>query len=130
MELKMSDKIDTSGSTTFHIDYRSPPSGIGNITTKDGKNILITEIDCGPKDMDQAKQFIKEEYWPDEVIHIPIESGINWQLARSTLINVLDEQEVEYVYDSELYYELYDDYDSPNACIFTLKNWIKEHQLG
>ena len=125
----MSDKIDTSGSNTFYIDYRSPPSGIGNITTKDGKNILITETDCGPKNMDEAKKFIKEEHWPDEVIHIPIESGINWQLARSMLVNILVEKEVEYAYDTELYYELYDDYDSPNTCIFTLKNWTKEQAL-
>ena len=46
--------MDLSTTTWYNPDYRSAPSGIGFIHKPDGSEILITDSDCGPKDMEEA----------------------------------------------------------------------------
>ena len=115
-------------SNYFSIDYRSCPSGIGKISFTNGDTILITEADCGPKDMEQARSCIKEEHLPTEVINIPLEGGIHYKLVHQVLYTILRENDVRYVYDTEFAYDVCDrDVNDDNSPIFELEDWIEQH---
>ena len=57
----MKNSIDLKTSTHFVIDYRSLPSGIGHINYESGDVVLVTEASCGPQNLTEAKEKIKEE---------------------------------------------------------------------
>ena len=102
----------------FSIDYRTLPSGIGHIVFPNEDMILVTDQGCGPKDMMEATQKIKEEFLPTSVTHIPLNSSEYWELSQDVLIRVLRDQGVKYVYDTEMGYE----YNDGNAT-FSIDAW-------
>lgn len=118
-------KKDLLNSTYFTIDYRSPPTGIGSINFENGDEILVTELDSGPKDMEEAKKYIKEEYWPTAVNHIPFNMGQYWKEGQAALNAILYTHKVKYVIDSELAYECKELVENLDHHVFTLENWIK-----
>ena len=108
----------------FSIDYRSPPSGMGQIidTTKPEKigdrynHILITYSGCGPAydpTYNLTKHFTsqeaEEEGWAGPVLE--------------EIIQFLRDQKVTHVYDSELsYHHEGGDQEDFNG-LFTLDRW-------
>jgi len=116
-------KLDSS--TYFVIDYRSAPSGIGTIYFSSGRSILVTEGDCGPRDMDEARDQIKEEFLPSEVCSIPFSMGEHWDEGNLELGKILVRNDVQYVVDSELAYEFEDLVESMDQRVFTIQNWFK-----
>lgn len=115
-------------SNYFTIDYRSCPNGIGMINFSNGNTILITEADCGPKNMEQAKLEIKEEYLPTDIIHIPLEGGIHYELVHQVLYQILRDHNVHYVFDTEFAYEVCNrDVFDDNSPIFETEDWIAQH---
>ena len=115
-------------SNYFSVDYRSCPSGIGKINFTNGDTMLITEVDCGPKDMEQAKLSIREEYLPTDIVHIPLEGGIHYKLVHQVLYQILRDNDVRYVYDTEFAYDVCDrDVNDDNSPIFELEDWIEQH---
>ena len=89
--------MDLSTTTWYNPDYRSAPSGIGFIHKPDGSEILITDSDCGPKDMEEAKKYFKPEYVPAAVEHLP---GEFWDL-RGDFFEILKKHGVTHVVDYE-----------------------------
>ena len=116
-------KLDSS--THFVIDYRSCPSGVGTIYFSSGRSVLVTEGDCGPKSMDEARAMIKEEFLPTEVCSIPFSMGEFWDEGNLELGKILVRNDVQYVVDSELAYEFEDLVESFDQRVFTIKSWLK-----
>jgi hypothetical protein len=112
--------INLKDHTHFIIDYRSLPSGIGSIVFPNDNTILVTDQDCGPKDMSEASQQINEEFLPTSVSHIPFNTSEHWEVGQSALSTILEHHNVEYVYDSEMGYE----FNNGNTT-FTLNQWIE-----
>ena len=120
----MENKIDLKYSTHFVIDYRSLPTGIGHINYESGDVVLVTEAGTGPQDLAEAKEKIKEEFWPSSVNNIPFHMGEYWEEGQAALKAILNTHEVEYVIDSELAYERNDLVENMDQHIFTLQNWL------
>jgi len=110
----------------FSIDYRSPPSGMGQIidTTKPEKigdrynHILITYSGCGPAYdpiYNMTKHFpsqeAEEEGWAGPVLE--------------DIIQFLRDQKVTHVYDSELSYEYEGGHEIDFEGLFTLDRWVE-----
>ena len=112
-------------STSFQIDYRSIPSGIGHINYEGGDVVLVTEADSGPKDMEGARKVFKEEHLPSSIDHIPFSMGEYWDEGQAALKAILCTHRVDYVIDSELSFEFPDLVEDMEYHIFTLKNWLK-----
>lgn len=131
----MKNKIDLKYSTHFVIDYRSLPSGIGLIIYPSGNTVLLTELSCGPKDMNEAKKVIKEEFLPSTVNHIPFKMGTYWREGQAALEAILKTHDVQYVVDSELANQVELEYGNTSFVqdssqnLFTLVNWIKCRSL-
>ncbi len=104
----------------FNIDYRSLPSGIGHIVFPNDDTILVTDEGCGPKDMSEAAQQIKEEFLPKSVSHIPFDTSEHYEVGQAALSAILERYDVEYVYDSEMGYEYND-----GSTTFTLDQWLE-----
>ena len=115
---------DLNYSTYFRVDYRSNPSGIGHINYESGDVVLVTEADCGPQDLAEAKEMFKEEYWPSSVNNIPFHMGEYWEEGQAALKAILCTHKVEYVIDTELAYEREDLVSSMDQHAFTLQNWL------
>ena len=111
--------MDITATVYYSPDYRSCPSGIGHINIPGEKAILVTDGGCGPKDMEEAKIYIREEYLPAAVEHIALDFGEKWEEAQGMLTAILRKHSVEYVYDVEMGYH----YNSENP-IFTLDSWL------
>ena len=88
---------DLNTTTWYNPDYRSMPSGIGFIHKPDGTEILISDSECGPKNMTEAKKQIKPEFLPTSVEHIP---GELWE-HRKTFGKILRKHGVTHVLDVE-----------------------------
>ena len=88
---------DLHTTTWYNPDYRSWPSGIGFIHKPDGTEILISDSECGPKNMQEAKKEIKPEFLPTAVEHIP---GEFWK-HRKTFGKILRKHGVTHVLDVE-----------------------------
>ncbi len=104
----------------FSIDYRSCPSGIGHINFPNGKIILVTDEECGPRSLEEAKQYIKKEFLPSDVSHIPFSTSENYNVGQKAIRSILEKHNVKYVYDSELGYEF-----NNGETIFTLNKWFE-----
>lgn len=126
----MNDNINYKDSTYFQIDYRSLPSGIGHIYFETGDVILVTEAGSGPQDLSEARETIKEEYWPSAVNNIPFHMGEYWDEGQAALKAILCTHRVSYVIDSELAYESEDLVENMNQHIFTLQNWLKARGIN
>ena len=118
-------RLNLEKTTYFTIDYRSMPSGVGTIFFSNDRTILVTEADCGPSNMSEAKKIIKPEYLPTEVQHIPISMGENWEEGNNALGEILHKNDVQYVIDTELAYEFEDLTENFDQCAFTIHNWCK-----
>ena len=90
---------DLHTTTWYNPDYRSCPSGIGFIHKLNGDEILITDSECGPRNMAEAKKQIKPEYLPAAVEHIP---GEFWE-NRTKFANILKKHGVTHILDVEHY---------------------------
>jgi len=90
---------DLKTTTWYNPDYRSWPSGIGFIHKPDGTEILISDSECGPKNMEEAKKEFNPEYLPSAVEHIP---GEFWE-NREMFGNILKKHGVTHVLDYEYY---------------------------
>lgn len=121
----MKNNINYKDSTYFNIDYRSLPSGIGQINFETGDMILVTEAGYGPQDLAQAKERFEEEFCPSAVNNIPFHMGEYWDEGQEALKAILLTHKVEYVIDSDLAYEREDLVENMNQHIFTLENWLK-----
>ena len=89
--------MDLSTTTWYNPDYRSWPSGIGFIHKPDGTEILISDSECGPRNMTEAVKEIKPEFLPAAVEYIP---GEFWK-NRETFGNILKKHGVTHVVDYE-----------------------------
>ena len=88
---------DLKTTTWYNPDYRSWPSGIGFIHKPSGEEVLISDSECGPRNMEEAKKEIREEYLPTEVEYL---DGEVWELWEE-FGGVLRRHGVEYVLDVE-----------------------------
>ena len=78
--------------TTYHTDYRSPPSGAGTILHNDGTSTLIQYKQCADH----------IEGVHDNIVYIPYDFSVNYKAANEALIKILKENNVIKVYDPEL----------------------------
>lgn len=92
-------ELEIRPTTWYSPDYRSLPSGIGFIHKPDGTEILISDSDCGPKNMEEAAKEFKAEFLPTSVEHI---NGEFWE-NRETFGNILKKHGVTHILDSEHY---------------------------
>ena len=103
----------------FSVDYRSPPSGFGQIVRSEQDSAkqmtLIAFKGCGQRDDPSYKEtyFINTENWRQIVIQT---------------YHSLKQHGVEEVYDSELYCD-YPDQVNPQTYKFKLEDWYRI-QLG
>ena len=125
----MENSINIKTSTHFVIDYRSLPSGIGHINCESGDVVLVTEASCGPQDLAEAKEKIKEEFWPSSVNNIPFDMGEHWEAGQLALEAILKTHQVEYIIDSELAHDRKDLVTDYSNHIFTLPNWIEARKI-
>ena len=114
----------SSSSTYFSIDYRSPPSGLGQIIKPgepemvDGKYnmILVSYSGCGiPDDPNYVQTFHIESDYVDQ-------HGCFGLSDLEALYDYLEAQGVETVYDSEMSYD-YPGYFDENKHIM-LADWV------
>ncbi len=121
---------DLTSSTYFRVDYRSIPSGIGHINYESGDVVLVTEADCGPQDLAEAKEMLQEECWPSSVDNIPFHMGEFYEAGQACLKAILCTHRVDYVIDTELAYEREDLVENMDQHIFTLQNWLKARGIN
>ena len=122
----MENQIDLKKEIHFVLDYRSNPNGIGTIffnKKEKHRKILITDGDTGPKDMETACKEIKPEFWPNAVIHIPLDNQF-WNIANQCLGAILVSNEVAYVSDSEMANECPDLVCDQSQNLFLIQNWL------
>ncbi len=91
--------MDLSATIWYNPDYRSCPSGIGYIHKPNGEEILITDSDCGPKNMEEAMKEFKPSHMPAAVEYLP---GEWWEL-RKDFFKILKKHGVTHVVDYEHY---------------------------
>jgi hypothetical protein len=110
----------------FSIDYRSPPSGMGQIidTEKPEKigdqynYILVTYPGCGSE---QDPSYVLTAHFPSREAE---QEGWCGPILED-LINYLRSQKVTHVYDSELSYEYEGGNQEDFEGLFTLDRWIE-----
>ena len=111
-------------STYFSIDYRSPPSGLGQIIKPgepemvDGKYnmILVSYSGCGiPDDPNYVKTFHIESDYVDQ-------HGCFGLQDLETLYDYLEAQGVEYVHDCEMSYDYPEHFDEDQN--IPLVDWV------
>jgi hypothetical protein len=88
---------DLNTTTWYNPDYRSWPSGVGFIHKPSGEEVLISDSECGPKNMEEAKKEIREECLPTEVEYL---DGEFWEL-REEFGKILRKHGVTHVLDVE-----------------------------
>ena len=123
----MENQINLIDEVHFVVDYRSCPSGIGTIILDDicgHDKILITDMDCGPKDMAEAKETFNPEAMPQFVDHIPLNNEY-WDVRQQCLGAILATHRVAYVIDTELAAEVPDLVTDKTQSIFLIQNWLK-----
>ena len=96
--------------TTFSIDYRSPPSGLGTIRLPNGDLELVHFDGCS---MDNPRTVYTEDYYFDS----ELQSVKDW----TPVFKLLREKGVEKVYDSEMSFDE-DGFDKDRMT--SLENWI------
>lgn len=105
-------------------DYRSPPSGLGEII--DGEHVtLITPYDFGPQSLEQAQQDYNDP--PDDLILLNGHSDEDYEEVQEQLQQTLRERNVEYVIDRHLAYDYINLFhpEQDNFGIFELETWLE-----
>ena len=95
---------------TFSVDYRSPPSGLGQIIHPNGNMELIHSDGCS---MDNPRTVYTEDYYFDS----ELQSVEDW----TPVFKLLREKGVEKVYDSEM---SFDEEGFDKNLMTSLENWI------
>ena len=127
-------QIDLQKEIHYVVDYRSCPNSLGSIFLDEvggHRQILITDQDVGPKNIEEARETFNPDHLPDTVIHIPLDNQF-WDVVNQTLGAILVSHHVKYVVDSELAYEhpeLTDPDGGQNTWIFTNQNWLKVRDI-
>ena len=127
----MENKIDLSNEIHYVVDYRSCTNSLGSIfLDKVGGNrqLLITDQDVGPKDMEEARNKIKPEALPDDVIHIPLDCQF-WDVVNQTLGAILVSHHVAYVSDPEMVNDYPDLVCDPRQHLFLIQDWLKARKI-
>jgi hypothetical protein len=122
----LKNQINLENEIHFVVDYRSCPSGIGTIFFDEehgSKTSLVTDMDCGPKDMAEAKETFKPEAMPDYVDYIPLNNEY-WKVREQCLGAILATHRVAYVVDTELAAEVPDFVADEKQSIFLIQNWL------
>ena len=122
----MENQINLSNEIHFVVDYRSCPSGLGTIffdEEQGSKKSLVTDMDCGPKDMAEARELINPDYLPDYVDYIPLGNEFH-EVREQCLGAILATHRVAYVVDTELAYELPDFVADEKQSVFLIQNWF------
>lgn len=123
----MENQINLSNEIHFVVDYRSCPSGLGTIFFDEehgSKTSLVTDMDCGPKDMAEARETMNPDYLPDYVDYIPLNNEF-WEVREQCLGAILVTHRVAYVIDTELSAEVPDLVTDKTQSIFLIQNWLK-----
>ena len=81
--------IDLNGCVVYVPDYRSPPSGLGTISVREEKNILIQDLGCNP---------IVDDDRYDEVLCIDYNLSKDVYKGYEALIGILLDYGVDYVF--------------------------------
>ena len=130
----MENTINLKNEIYYVVDYRSCLNSLGSIFLDEvggQRQILITDQDVGPKNMEEARETFYPDNLPDAVIHIPLDNQF-WDIVNLTLGAILVSHHVKYVVDSELAYEhpeLTDPDGGQNTWIFTIQNWFKARNI-
>ena len=126
----MENQINLKSEIHYVVDYRSCPNSLGSIFLDEvggNRQLLITDQDVGPKNIEEAKETFNPENIPNAVIHIPLDNQF-WDVVNQTLGAILVSYHVKYVVDSELAYEhpeFTDTDGGKDTWIFTIQNWLK-----
>jgi len=115
----------------FVVDYRSCPNGIGIIFFDEEqgfKKSLVTDMDCGPKDMAEAREVINPDSLPDYVDHIPLDNEFH-HVREQCLGAVLATHRVAYVVDSEMAYEFPELVCDASQNLFTIQAWFEMRNI-
>jgi len=123
--------IDLNKEIHFVVDYRSCPSGIGTIFFDEAQGFqqsLVTDMDCGPKDLESAREVIDPEFLPHDVIHIPLDNEF-YQIREQCLGAILATHRVSYVVDSEMAYEFPELVCDASQNLFTIQAWFEMRNI-
>tara|TARA_B000000557_G_C20730805_1_gene424210 strand:- start:275 stop:664 length:390 start_codon:yes stop_codon:yes gene_type:complete len=123
--------IDLNKETHFIIDYSSNACCIGIIYENKESNsttMMVTDLDCGPMDMAEAKEIFWDDSVPDHVIHIPLNNEFH-QVREQCLGAILASHYVSYVVDSEMAYEFPSLVCDASQNLFTLQAWFKMRNI-
>ena len=120
---------DLNKTNHFVVDYRSCPTGIGTIFLDNGKRILVTDMESGPKDMEEARSSLNPEHLPDSVIHIPLDSEY-YDIADQVLGAILVTHRVVHVVDTELAHDYPELTFVKSLNLFTSMTWLEGRGVG
>lgn len=123
--------IDLNKEIHFVVDYRSCPNGIGTIFFDEehgSKTSLVTDMDCGPKDLAEAQEVMNPEAMPDYVDYIPLGNEF-WKIREQCLGAILATHRVSYVVDSEMAYEFPELVCDKSQNLFTIQAWLKMRNI-
>jgi len=81
-------------------------------------------MDCGPKDMAEAREVMNPDSLPDYVDYIPLGNEF-WEVREQCLGALLATHRVAYVVYTELAAEAPDLVTDQTQRIFLIQNWIK-----
>ena len=127
----MNNNINLSNEIHFVVDYRSCPTGIGTIFFDGEQNFekaLVTDMECGPKDMAEARETINPDAMPHDVIYIPLNNEF-WDVREQCLGAILATHRVAYVVDTELAHELPDFVTDETQSVFLIQNWLAARNI-
>jgi hypothetical protein len=123
--------IDLNKEIHFVVDYRSCPNSIGTIFFDEVQGFqksLVTDMDCGPKDLEEARNEIDPEFLPHDVIYIPLDNEF-YKLREQCLGAILATHRVSYVVDSEMAYEFPELVCDASQNLFTIQSWFEMRNI-
>lgn len=123
--------IDLNKEIVFVVDYTSNAACIGMIhedVEGGSTKTMITDLDCGPMDMEEAKQILREDALPDYVIHIPLDNEFH-RVREQCLGAILATHRVAYVVDSEMAYEFPELVCDASQNLFTIQAWFEMRNI-
>ena len=123
--------IDLNKEIVFVVDYTSNAACIGMIhedVESGSTKTMVTDLDCGPMDMEEAKQIFWEDDLPDHVIHIPLDNEFH-HVREQCLGAVLATHRVAYVIDTEMAYEFPELVCDASQNLFTIQAWFEMRNI-
>ena len=85
-------------------------------------------MDCGPKDMEEAREIMNDDCLPDYIDHIPLNNEY-WEVREQCLGAILATHRVSYVVDTELAHEMPDLVCDPGQHLFLIQDWLKARNI-